>query len=146
MKSPVHVTGTGEIILERSVEFIRGLDGISEGVPSKTNIYYSNEEEGNVAHVELKPGKYCNECCFGDVEEGLGGTVQCLKQGKKKCKPGKTVYKEIYNLPAMTNADKIRDMTDEELATFLVLNALQREHWDCAKELEWLRLEAKEEE
>lgn len=106
----------------------------------------SNEEEGNMAHVELKSGKYCNECCFGDVEEGLGGTVQCLKQDKKKCKPGKTVYKEIHNLSAVTNADKIRDMTDEELATFLVLNALQREHWDCDKELEWLRLEAKEEE
>lgn len=116
-------------------------------IPEDTRIYYSNEEEGNMAHVELKSGKYCNECCFGDVEEELGGTVQCLKQGKKKCKPGKTVYKEIHSLPAMTNADKIRDMTDEELAWFLFKHANERALSFCSSptiELERLRLEAKE--
>ena len=141
--------------------------------------------------IVLMYGRHCGECFFGDPEEGLGGTVQCLKQGEKSCVPGRVVYKEVLPIQdklhtadkvycnhcsifdkdqqmcrntgcpmkgdeerecsefvrgVVSNADKIRNMTDEELATFLVLNSLQREHWDCDKELEWLQLEAKEEE
>lgn len=58
---------------------------------------------------ELVPGMWCSECCFG-IE--YGGILTCQRKGSKKCIPGETVYKEV----PQTNGDKIRAMSNEELA------------------------------
>ena len=98
---------------------------------------------------KLVPGKWCSECAFGENHSGI---IVCVKHNKE-CIPGETVYKEV---PA-TNGDKIRAMSNEELATFfdsfspcppdapecqIPSNIEQcRKCW-----LNWLNAEAKEEE
>lgn len=65
---------------------------------------------------KLVPGKSCSDCCFARKQYGVY-LCDCYSI-KKECKYGETVYKEV---PA-TNGDKIREMTNEELAEFLEEN------------------------
>lgn len=59
---------------------------------------------------KLVPGKSCSGCCFGRKNYGVY-LCDCYFI-KKECKYGETVYAEVPN----TNGDKIRAMSNEELA------------------------------
>ena len=108
---------------------------------------------------ELVPGMWCSECCFGENHSGI---IVCVKHNKE-CIPGETVYKEVPS----TNADRIRTMSNEELAELLyevsdTVGCPGRpghwKEWKCPIEgtkkqcdgfkcwLDWLNAESKEEE
>lgn len=92
--------------------------------------------------VKLCPGTHCGECFYGGLES-LSGAVDCEKQDEKKCKQGKTVYKEV----PMTRADQIRNMNDEELAWYLLSVAeagALRYNFSFVEQLDWLRKEVKD--
>lgn len=99
---------------------------------------------------KLVPGKWCSECCFGGIEHG--GILTCQREGAKNCIPGETVYKEVPT----TNGDRIRAMSNEELA-----EEFDAYDWGCPPDsdkwpcnhpkcrqcwLDWLNKEAKEKE
>lgn len=62
---------------------------------------------------KLVPGKSCSGCCFG--RKNYGVYLCDCHFIKKECKYGETVYKEV---PA-TNGERIRAMSNEELAALL---------------------------
>lgn len=74
----------------------------------------------------------CETCCF---RKGIHGVSICKREEYTECTPGITCYKEV---PA-TNGDRIRAMSNEELAEFLEENSCPPGCW-----LGWLKREVKE--
>lgn len=109
---------------------------------------------------KLVPGK-CETCAFGKEAKGV---ILCQIGDQRECIPGVTVYKAfegpsetppIKIIVPLTNGDRIRAMSNEQLAHFIDKRTgcpPENGTWHCAPEncrqcwLDWLNAEAKEEE
>jgi hypothetical protein len=95
---------------------------------------------------KLVPGT-CEVCCF---RKGAHGVILCDRRENTECTPGITCYTEVPS----TNGDRIRAMSNEELAHFIDKRTgcpPENGTWHCAPEscqkcwLNWLNSEAKTE-
>lgn len=89
----------------------------------------------------------CEICCF---RKGVHGISLCKREENTECTPGITCYAEV----PQTNGDRIRSMSNEELAHFIDKRTEcppENGTWRCEPEncrqcwFDWLNAEAKEE-
>lgn len=109
---------------------------------------FKNEHSGEVNEMI----KGCN-VCKGLVRGPFTEANYCFKCGRDLREPVNNPYKLVatsMSLPEkQTNADRIRAMSDEEMALFMTRPAPYQRIYDVATDksrlLDWLRAEAKEE-